>query len=182
MSQSFVTLLICGAKWAAWFGLLQPRQAEVMTHVTSAVHSVCTYVPVLMHHESVCVWELGMCRMKGVVERDIQEVKAPTELSQSQSDLVITRPSTLPVKPSGGCHSVPCSFLHYLIVCREPGPAPRCLVLLAWAAGQRWHKQCLHFVLLTVERATSVNQGPVIPACCDTLALNAFAAWKIKPC
>lgn len=35
-------------------------------------------------------------------KRRVQEVKPQIELSQSRSDLVIARPSTLPVNPSAG--------------------------------------------------------------------------------
>ena len=38
--------------------------------------------------------------------RGFQEVKPQIELSQSQSDLVIARPSTLPVNPSASCRNM----------------------------------------------------------------------------
>lgn len=121
--------------------------------------------------------------------RPVHEVKAHIELSQSQSHLVIAGSSTLPAEPSAGCQNTspglvkPQSFIHYLIGCREPGSAGPgsvgvgCRFILG-SPRQTCHKQCLHSVHLIVRRAIiSVNQMPIMPACCDSCSLNAFTAW-----
>lgn len=103
---------------------------------------------------------------KGKRKLRVREVKPQIELSQSRSNLVIARPSTLPVnqlsehalglvKPGAR------SFIHYLIGCWEPGtlqqgPDLCCLVLRRglsvhpWLCVSKCHKQCFHSVLLIV--------------------------------
>lgn len=100
---------------------------------TSSVSRVCrvqhththTLLSVSLLHDVYCDGDIY--RWNGKLR--VQKVKPQIKLSQSQNNLVIARPSTLPINPSASCWEQARglvkpgagSFTHYLIGCWESG-------------------------------------------------------------